>query len=44
MGTGDTKKLTLAQREWTCPNCHVHHIRDHNAAQNILERGLGTLA
>ena len=44
MGTGDTKKLTLAQREWTCPNCHVHHIRDHNAAQNILERGLETLA
>lgn len=44
MGTGDTKKLTLAQREWTCPHCHAYHIRDHNAAQNILERGLEKLA
>lgn len=43
MGTGDTKKLTLDQREWTCPHCHTYHVRDHNAAQNILERGLETL-
>lgn len=44
MGTGSTKKLTLADREWTCPKCHVHHIRDHNAAQNILTKGIAKLA
>ena len=40
MGTDNTKKLTLADREWICPQCHVHHIRDYNAALNILEKGL----
>ena len=44
MGTGSTKKLTLADREWICPKCHVHHIRDHNAAQNILTKGIAKLA
>ena len=44
MGTGSTKKLTLTDREWTCPKCHVHHIRDHNAAQNILTKGIIKLA
>ena len=44
MGTGSTKKLTLADREWACPKCHVHHIRDHNAAQNILTKGIAKLA
>lgn len=44
MGTNDTDKLTLKDRQWTCPECGVFHIRDHNAALNILDRGLEKLA
>lgn len=36
-------KLTLKDRQWTCPACHAKHIRDVNAAQNILVRGMLTL-
>lgn len=32
--------LTLAMRTWYCPNCHQLHIRDWNAAKNILAKGL----
>ncbi|WP_344693749.1 zinc ribbon domain-containing protein, partial [Ligilactobacillus murinus] len=44
MGTNGTDKLTLDDRKWTCPNCGVHHIRDWNAAKNILDKGIAKLA
>lgn len=43
IGSGNTKKLTLEDREWTCPSCNTYHIRDVNAAKNILSKGLKQL-
>lgn len=42
MGTDNTAKLTLADRKWTCPKCSTYHVRDHNAAKNILAKGLAS--
>ena len=44
MRTNGTQKLTLKDRQWTCPQCGAFHIRDHNASLNILDKGLAKLA
>ena len=38
------KKLTLTDRIWTCPECKTRIIRDQNAAQNLRDNALKTLA
>lgn len=41
MGSDDrSHSLTLKERVWWCPNCHHLNLRDFNAAQNILVKGL----
>ena len=38
------QKLTLKDREWTCPNCESILNRDLNASKNILKQGLKVLS
>ena len=38
----DVKDLNV--REWTCPVCGIHHDRDENAANNILDKALEMIA
>ena len=36
-------EIVLGVQEWDCPHCRTHHLRDHNAAINIKEKGLRIL-
>ena len=37
------KSLTLHDREWTCPKCGSHLLRDENAAINLKQYGINIL-
>ncbi|MEE8808702.1 MAG: RNA-guided endonuclease TnpB family protein [Lactimicrobium sp.] len=42
---GAVHKITkdLSVREWRCPTCGAHHLRDQNAAQNLKNEGIRIL-
>lgn len=37
------RAVTLGIKQWTCPTCGTVHSRDHNAAINIMHKGLAVL-
>ena len=37
------RELKLSDREWECPHCGAHILRDPNASRNILDEGLRIL-
>lgn len=37
------KELKLSDREWDCPNCGAHHLRDQNAGINLANYGLNLI-
>lgn len=43
-GYRNVKVRNLSVRSWICPKCRTKHDRDHNAAINILNKGLSLKA
>ncbi|MFI0435491.1 MAG: RNA-guided endonuclease InsQ/TnpB family protein [Parachlamydiaceae bacterium] len=35
-------KMSLSLREWSCPKCEIHHDRDINASQNLVNYYTGS--